>query len=64
MNERYKIRSVGGAAVLTVPQSVMRTMRLQVGDTVIFDVRKIAGEETILVLPDKPLIKPKNGAKR
>jgi antitoxin component of MazEF toxin-antitoxin module len=57
MNERYKIRSVGGAAVVTVPQSVMRTMRLQVGDNVIFEVRKVAGEETILILPDKPLIK-------
>ncbi len=63
MNERYKIRSVGGAAVVTMPQSVMRAMRLQVGDKVIFDVRKIAGEETILVLPDKPLIK-RNGAKK
>jgi antitoxin component of MazEF toxin-antitoxin module len=57
MNERYKIRSVGGAAVVTVPQSVMRQMRLQVGDKVIFDVRKVAGEEAILVLPDKPLVK-------
>lgn len=54
MNERYKIRTVGGAAIITVPQHVMRNMRWQIGDKVIFDIRQVAGEKTLLVLPDKP----------
>lgn len=59
MNERYKIRTVGGAAIITVPQHVMRNMRWQVGDKVIFDIRQVAGEKTLLVLPDKPIVKGK-----
>lgn len=54
MNERYKIRSVGGAAIITVPQHVMRNMRWQIGDKIIFDIRQVAGEKAVVVLPDKP----------
>lgn len=60
MNERYKIRSVGGAAIITVPQHVMRNMHWQVGDKVVFDIRQVAGEKTLLVLPDKPVTKGKS----
>lgn len=54
MNTRYKIRAVGGAAIVTIPQAIMREMQWKVGDEVIFDVRSVAAEKTLLVLPDKP----------
>jgi antitoxin component of MazEF toxin-antitoxin module len=57
MNQRYKIRTVGGAAIVTIPQSIMREMRWQAGDEVIFDVRVVAAEKSVLILPDKP-VKP------
>lgn len=60
MNERYKIRSVGGAAIITVPQHIMRNMRWQIGDKIIFDVRQVAGEKAVVVMPDKPTTKGKS----
>jgi len=61
MNQRYKIRAVGGAAIVTIPQSIMREMRWQSGDEVIFDVRVVAAEKSVLILPDKPINEKSRG---
>lgn len=55
MSETYKIRSIGGALLITIPQHIVRAMELRAGDEMViqaFDVGRKRG--MITAKPVKP----------
>lgn len=59
MNETYKIRSVGGALIVTIPQHIARESGLKVGDAVVFAVTGFKKNVVIERAPTK-----RNGSKK
>lgn len=58
MSQTYKIRSIGGALLITIPQHIVRAMELQAGDEMViqaFDVGRKHG--MITAKPVKPTAK-------
>lgn len=51
MNDTYKIRSIGGALLVTIPQRIVRQMQLKAGDEVRI---AMTVERIITVRPAKP----------
>lgn len=59
MNDTYKLRSVGGALMVTIPQHVARTLRLSRGDEVKITMAN-TGRNGVMVIER---VKPKGRAK-
>lgn len=56
MNDTYKIRSIGGALLVTIPQKIVRDLNLKAGDEVVF--RRVGTSRIISVEPrGKPTAK-------
>lgn len=51
MNKPYKVRSIGGALVVTIPAHILRLVPLKAGDSVTFNT--IGKTEAIVISPVK-----------
>lgn len=49
MNETYKIRTVGGCLMLTIPRKVSEVMRLRAGDEVKIGIVNLGSGGTITI---------------
>lgn len=64
MNDTYKIRSIGGALLVTIPQHIARQMQLEAGDEVVIKAigfADVGRPATITVKPVKPSTNRKAG---
>ena len=56
MNDTYKLRSVGGALMVTIPQKIARQMELRAGDEVVINAigfHSVGRPASIIVKPVK-----------
>ena len=62
MNDTYKLRIVGGALMVTIPQKIVRILSLKAGDEVKLRVVSIGTGGAVSVEPQRK--SKKNGTKK